>query len=355
MSTVTDNLCLLYAPSEGRERDACRAIDPDGFHIQHPPEAHLLDDFITPEDRLFQTIHMGAAVVDSLKWILVIDGLVARPFALSLNQLKQLPRKSVTAFHECYGSPLNPPTNALWRIGNVTWTGVPLSELLALARPLQEAAYVWSDGLDHGTFGSVTADRYQKDLPMAKALSPEVLVAYEMNGELLSKERGGPVRLIVPGWFGTNMTKWLCRLSLQSKRAAGPYTTMFYNEMDPLDPDGRRTRPVWEVEVNSIITRPEAGAVLTGTDVQVEGWAWCHEHVIEVLVSADAGMSWSEAKVKPRTNFEWQRWNVILNLAPGGHELIASAISVSGQKQPLSGRRNHVHSVQITMQGAALK
>ncbi|KAK1980442.1 LOW QUALITY PROTEIN: Oxidoreductase, molybdopterin-binding domain-containing protein [Colletotrichum cereale] len=349
MSAVTDTLCLLYAPTEGREREACHTPDPDGFYIRHPPEPHLLDAFITPDDRLFQTIHMGAAVVDTAQWTLVVDGLVARPFALSLDQLKQLPPKSVTAFHECYGSPLTPPTTAARRIGNVTWTGVPLFDLLALARPLGEAAYVWSDGLDRGTFGGVAADRYRKDLPIGKARSPEVLVAYEMNGEPLSKERGGPVRLVVPGWFGTNMTKWLCRLSAQSKRADGPYTTTFYNEVDPTDPGGERTRPVWEVEVNSVITKPRPGSVLTATGVQVEGWAWCHEHV---SVSVDAGASWSGAEVKPRTDFEWQRWSVVVDLMPGEHILMASA---SGQKQPLSGRRNHVHSVAVTVQNAPAK
>ncbi|GKT45884.1 sulfite reductase [NADPH] flavoprotein alpha-component [Colletotrichum spaethianum] len=355
MSRDTDNLCLLYAPTEGKEREACHAIDPVGFYIRHPPEPHLLNAFITPDDRLFHTIHMGAAVVDSTKWIMVVDGLVARPFSLSLGQLKQLPRKSVTAFHECYGSPLSPPINAVWRIGNVTWTGVPLMDLLALAQPLREAAYVWSDGLDHGTFGGVTAERYQKDLPMAKALSPEVLVAYEMNGDPLSKERGGPVRLVVPGWFGTNMTKWLCRLSLQNRRAEGPYTTKFYNEIDPMDPDGKRIRPVWEVEVNSVITRPEPGAVVANNALQVEGWAWCNENVTKVLVSADAGASWSEAKLRSRVDFEWQRWNVILDLVPGEHKLIASAISESGHRQPISGRRNHAHSIPITVLGASSK
>ncbi|KAL3301117.1 sulfite reductase [Colletotrichum asianum] len=274
---------LSIASIDGRERDACRSIDPAGFFIRHPPAPHVLDTFITHEDHLFQTIHMGAAVVDKDEWLLIIDGLVERPFALTFNQLRQLPRRSVTAFHECYGSPLKPPTEAVWRIGNVIWTGVPLKFLLDIARPSSTAAFVWSEGLDYGTFHDITADRYQKDLPMTKALNEEVLVAYEMNGKPMGKERGGPVRLAVPGWFGTNMTKWLCRLSLQDRRAEGPYTTIFYNEIDPTDPEGKNKRPVWKVEVNSIITKPEPGAIFRGADVQVEGWAWCCEEVVQVL------------------------------------------------------------------------
>ncbi|KAF5005013.1 hypothetical protein FDECE_8538 [Fusarium decemcellulare] len=226
---------LSSAPERGREREACVDIDPKGFYIRHPPVPHQLDSFITSDDGLFHTIHMGAAVVDVEKWLLVVDGMVERPFALTMEQLLKLPQTTITAFHECYGSPLKPPTSAVWRIGNVRWTGVRLVDILSLAKPRPEARFVWSEGLDYGTFGGVTADRYQKDLPMEKALGSEVLVAIAINGQPLKKERGGPVRLVVPGWFGTNMTKWLCRLTLQDKRASGPYITVFYNEIDPAD------------------------------------------------------------------------------------------------------------------------
>ncbi|KAH6976864.1 Oxidoreductase, molybdopterin-binding domain-containing protein [Ilyonectria destructans] len=126
-------------PDEGRSREACLGIDLNGFTIRHPPPPHQLSDFITPEDQLFQTIHMGAAVVDVNKWILIIDGLVQHPFALTFDQLRSLRASSITSFHECYGSPIKPPTEALWRIGNIIWTGIRLSYLLQLAQPLKNA------------------------------------------------------------------------------------------------------------------------------------------------------------------------------------------------------------------------
>jgi DMSO/TMAO reductase YedYZ molybdopterin-dependent catalytic subunit len=260
-------------PESGSERDAFLHLDPSGFYIRHPPPPHELDTYITPDDKLFQTIHMGAAVVDPTLYRIVIDGLVTRPYTLTLSELQHMPQSSITAFHECYGSPLKPPTEACLRIGNVTWTGVKLSHLLSLAGlpPSTDSLFVWSSGLDRGTFAGIYADQYQKDIPMSKALASEVLVAYEMNGASLSKERGGPVRLVVPGYFGTNSTKWLCRLEVRTERALGLYTTTFYNERDPDAPSGNAMRPVWGVEVNSMIVRPAPGKIVQGLQVPVEG------------------------------------------------------------------------------------
>jgi DMSO/TMAO reductase YedYZ molybdopterin-dependent catalytic subunit len=340
------------SPLAGDERRAFKGLDPSGFFIRHPPPPHHLNEFYTTDDLLFQTIHMGAAVVDVQEWLLTIDGLVQRPFALSLDQLRQLPRKTVTAFHECYGSPLKPPTEAVWRVGNITWTGVRLSTLLMHAGPLPEASFVWSEGLDSGEFAGVKADCYQKDLPLEKALSKEVLVAYEMNGKSLTKKRGGPVRLVVPGWFGTNSTKWLCRISVQAVRAPGPFTTVFYNEQDPTDPHGLRRRPVWEVEVNSIITCPAPDAVVLAHRVEIQGWAWSHDGIGSVDISVDLGVTWNKTCLGKQTDLSWQRFSVTLQLPVGDCDIMARASSSRGLKQPLSGCRNHVHTVRVVVKAA---
>ncbi|PVH87545.1 molybdopterin binding oxidoreductase [Cadophora sp. DSE1049] len=340
---------LRDPPPDNQEREACFSIDPAGFYIRHPPPPHYLKSFITLDSQLFQTIHMGAAVVDINKWMLVLDGLVNRPYSLTLEDLYKFPKTTITSFHECYGSPVKPPVENLWRIGNVEWTGVRLKTLLSLASPLPEAEFVWSEGLDHGKFHVVIADRYQKDLPLTKAMQPEVLVAYELNGEPLSKERGGPVRLVVPGWFGTNSTKWLCKLSLQSGRAKGPYTTTFYNAVDEDDPL-RPLKPVWAVEPNSMIVKPEPMEEVEGQTMRVEGWAWSHDGIESVHVSLDDGHLWQETELRPRKESSWQRFSLNVNIPPsvdGACTLIARATSVSGVRQKDSGRRNHVHRVTV--------
>jgi len=288
---------------------------------------------------------MGAAVTDPDKYVIMIDGLVNRPLTLSVAQLKRLPHHTITEFHECYGSPLKPPTDNLWRVGNFTWTGVPLNTLLDASQPLPTAQFVWSDGLDYGEFGGMQTDRYQKDLPISKARSNEVMLTYEMNGKPLSRKRG-PVRLVVPGWFGTNSTKWLCRLSLQSHRAPGPFTTTFYNEQSPLDPNGGM-RPVWSVEPNSMIVSSGPDVRMQDTTLEVSGWAWSNDGISSVHLSIDEGEEWTEANVTPRTDFSWQAFAKTITLSPGAHHIIARATSSTGIQQPLSGRRNHVHIITV--------
>lgn len=338
---------LESPPPQDEERKAFLSLDPPSFFIRHPPPPHELSTFITPDDSLFQTIHMGGAEVSTEKWKLVVTGMVERPYAITLEQLRKLPSKTITAFQECYGSPLVPPTKALWRIGNVAWTGVPLHLLLEEAGMKPGARFVWSEGLDRGKFGGVEADRYQKDLPMEKALSPEVLVAYEMNGHPLQKNRGAPARLIVPGWFGTNSTKWLSKLSLQDRRAPGPFTTTFYNERHPADDPSCETRPIWKVQPNSMLVKPAPDSVVSGPMVSVEGWAWSNEGVENVQISEDNGGSWVLVDVEERTEFSWQGFRGKIVLSQGHHTLLAKATSIDGRTQPMEESRNHVHRVTI--------
>lgn len=340
-----DFLDLTHIPDS--ERGALVAVQPQGFFIRHPPKPHDLNENVTDEAHLFQTIHMGAAVVDTSQWRLIIDGLVERPLSINFDQLRQMTSESVTSFHECYGSPLVAPTKNVWRIGNVEWTGVPLRDLLAIARPHPQASYVWSDGLDSGVFGGVSADRYRKDLPMEKALSPEVLVAYEMNGQPLGKERGGPVRLVVPGWFGTSSTKWLCRLSLQATRPQGPFTTVFYNELDPEDETGVRTRPVWKAQPNAMIVRPRPHEVLDSPYVEVWGRTWGAEEIVRVDISLN-GDDCGQATLAPRTQFEWQLFSLRVSVPHKGRQIIqARATDKLGAQQPLGHSRNHVPTIEI--------
>lgn len=333
------------------ERAAVRGRTP-GFHLKPPPPPHGLGAALTHDGDLFETIHMGAVDVDPARWRLQVDGLVRQPFSIDLAGLRSLPATTLTAFHECFGSPLAPATGNLWRVGNVRWTGVPLATLLEHAGLDPRATHIWSDGLDSGVFGGRRMDRYRKDLPLAKALAPEVLVAYAMNDAPLRRERGGPVRLVVPGWFGTNMTKWLCRLSAQAGRADGPFTTDWYNRAPP--GGGEAREPVWAVEPNALITSPRPDEVVRAPTLTVRGWAWGERPVVAVEVSLDGGRAWQAAQVAPRREHGWQAFEaMLLPAAHGSVQLVARARDAAGRTQALQGTRNAAHAVPVQYLPAA--
>lgn len=332
------------APNEDQEREAVLSRE-YGFHLRPPPPPHQLNKFITDDDQLFQTIHMGAVHVDVDRWRLVVTGLVSHPFSLTLSQLKALPSRTVTSLHECFGSPLKPAINALWRIGNVKWTGVPLRTLLDIARASKDATFIWSEGLDSGHFGGISADRYQKDLPMTIALQEQVLIVWEMNGQPLDFQRGGPVRLVVPGWFGTNSTKWLSKITVQDKRSPSHFTTTFYNEHHPPDDPACVSRPVWKVQPNSLIHSPAQSSKIEGPEVTIEGWAWSNDGVAGVEISRDNGAAWIGAHVEEREDFSWQKFTASLQCSKGEQTVLARATGTDGRVQPMKVGRNHVHRV----------
>src|SRR5215813_6024343 len=213
-----------------------------------------LKEFVTPTEQVHVLAHLGVAHVDPAQWELRIDGLVERPLVLDLDELLRLPARDLTAVFECYGNPLQPEVPAR-SVANVVWRGVPLADLLARSGIRPPARRVCLEGMDSGTFADTYCDRYVKDIPLARALRDDVLVAYAMNGAPLTPEHGFPARAVVPGYFGTNSVKWLSRVIIASARPEGLFTTRLYNRGVELD-GGERAEPAHELDVNSVIVRP---------------------------------------------------------------------------------------------------
>ncbi len=298
---------------------------------------------VTPADDVYVIAHMGIARVDVAQWRLTVDGLVDRPYELDYDALTSLPATEVTAVIECFGNPVEPEV-ATRRVGNVVWRGVQLSHLLERAGLRPEARHVCPEGLDSGTFANVTSERYVKDLPLARALEPDVLVAWAMNGEPLTAEHGFPARVFVPGFFGTNAVKWLSRITLTAERPESLFTTRLYNRRV----DGE-TRPVRELDVHAVIVSPADGATLEPGWHTIEGWAWSAWPVRTVDVSTDAGATWRAARVAARgSDHQWQSFTCAWDAAPGRHELHARATDERGRVQPLAGR-NRIHTISVVV------
>jgi len=299
---------------------------------------------ITPTDDVYVIAHMGLAGVDVTTWRLTVEGLVERPFMLDYESLTRLPATEVTAVLECFGNPVEPdvPTR---RVANVVWHGVRLADLLERAGVKPGARYLWAEGLDSGRFAGVDSDRYVKDLPLARALEPDALVAWAMNGEPLTREHGFPARVFVPGYFGTNAVKWLWRLTVAAERPESLFTTRLYNRRV-----GNELRPVRELDVNAVIATPANGARLRPGRHAIEGWAWSHSAVRTVEVSVDGGITWMQAHLGSRGHdHQWQAFTCPWDVdAPGHYALTTRATDTESRTQPAAGR-NRMHAVSVVV------
>lgn len=325
-------------------------LSPAGFHRRIPLRPDQMTATITPTEDVIVLCHLGVPQLTAPGWSLTIDGLVERPLKLTFADLARYPIVSVQSVHQCAGSPLQPrePTR---RACNVVWAGVRLVDILTEARPESGAEFLWSYGADWGTFDKIEVPQYQKDLPLARALSPDTLLAFAMNGAPLTPENGYPVRLVVPGYFGTNSVKWLTRMTLADRRADGAFVTRWYN--DPvLHASGRpttATTPVWSLHPEALIVAPAPDAKLqANAHTTIWGWAWGDGEIATVEVRVDRDGPWQTAQLEPRRQRSWQRysleWTPVLT---GPVELAVRATTSTGETQPATDWRNAWHAVGI--------
>jgi DMSO/TMAO reductase YedYZ molybdopterin-dependent catalytic subunit len=190
-----------------------------------PLEALRYD--LTPVGLHYLLIHFDIPQVDAETWRLEFGGEVRHPLSLSLDDVKQRPRASLACTLECAGNGrarLSPrPLSQPWleeAVGNAEWTGTPLAPLLEEAGVEDTAVEVLFTGLDRGIQGEVE-HAYERSLPLDEATRPDVLLAYEVNGQPLPPQHGFPLRLIVPGWYGMTHVKWLERITLLTEPFEG--------------------------------------------------------------------------------------------------------------------------------------
>ena len=314
-----------------------------------PRRIHELRDFLTSEDDLFIKTHLGEPAVDVADWQVSIDGLVERPLSLSIDELLQFPRVELTSFHKCAGSPLHPSNPSPDDVGNVVWSGVRLADVLDAANPLGTATFVWSSGKDFGAYRGADPQHFYKDLSLERALRPEVLLATRMNGQPLTARRGGPIRLVVPGYYATNSVKWLFSIRLAAERAPSIFTTKYYNDRIERADGTIATVPVWAIAPDSAIVSP-APDTTCRSDLTASGWAWGDDEIATVEVSLDGGRTWHSAHLEPRVEYSWQAFSFdAKGLAPGCYRLLSRATDRTGRVQPIGGARNSSVPVDITI------
>jgi DMSO/TMAO reductase YedYZ molybdopterin-dependent catalytic subunit len=312
--------------------------------FRHKVRAEELTSAITPNDDVFVLAHFGIPQFDVKDWRLRIEGLVEKPLALTLDDIKRLPKIEIESFIKCAGFP-HDPTIATRSVSNARWAGADLRDVLDVAGLDPAAQYLWASAPDHGTYARWSADRYRKDVPIARVKAGGVLLAYEMNGAPLPQTHGFPVRLFIPGFYGTNSVKWLCRLEASDKRAPGILTNELYNDPAP----GGGTAPVWQVAPEALIVQPAGHDKIMPGLREVWGWCWGEHAIATVDVSLDEGQSWRRATVEPRRQMAWQRFSLLADCAPGPLTIMARATDARGVGQPPRDARNAVHVVRVSV------
>ena len=240
------------------------------------PEVTPTQDFYTVSKNVFDP------KVNAIKWSLQIKGLVKNPYTLNLNQLMALPAIEQYATLICISNEVGGDL-----IGNAKWRGVPLRLLLERA------------GIKEGASELILRayDGYSDSFPLKKALEDGVILAYAMNGWLLTHTHGYPARLIVPGIYGMKNVKWLTELELTDHDFKGYWQERGWSDEAI-------------IKTTSRIDLPKDGATLRREDRYIAGIAFAGDRGIsKVEVSTDGGATWREAIIKKALSpYSWALW-----------------------------------------------
>ena len=248
--------------------------NPEPEAIVRQLEWEQLDSWITPNDQFFVIKHFNEPQLREDDWRLQISGLVERPLTLTLDDLKARARREVTFTLECSGNTGLP--FFIGGIGNATWAGTPLAPLLEEAGIREDGIEVVFWGADAGeqTWREVTiTEQFARSMALADALSPDNLLAYEMNGEPLPNLNGYPVRLIAPGWYGVANVKWLTRIEVLDRRYQGHFMARDYVTIREEEVDGETVWTFTAVGRDRLKSAP-AKVTKRGERYEIMGAAW---------------------------------------------------------------------------------
>lgn len=329
---------------------------------------------ITPNDAFFVRYHWSAipTFIDLKTYRLKIGGKVKTPLELSIEDLKKIADPiDLIAVNQCSGNGrghflprVNGGQLSNGAMGNAKWTGVSLKAVLTKAGLQPGAVQVSFNGLDQPPLES--GPDFVKALNIDHALDGEVMLAWAMNGKDLPMLNGYPLRVIVPGYYGTYWIKHLTDIQVLDRVFDGFWMNTAYRIPDNtcacIEPGSATDRliPINRLNVRSFITNINGGARLPlGRETQVRGIAFDGGHgVNEVAFSSDGGLSWKQTHLgKDFGRYSFREWSTSFkSLKKGTHKLQVRAINRIGQGQPADAlwnpagyMRNVVETVNVTV------
>lgn len=148
-------------------------------------------------------------------WTIEVRGNVGNKKIFTLDELKKFPREERIHDFHCV---------TRWSRYDIRWAGMPFTNLLEIVKPAPETKHV--------IFYSY--DTYTTNIPLAELMNDDVLIAYELEGNEIPPEHGGPVRMIVPMLYGWKSAKFLTKIEFRDEDEAGFWETRgYHNHGDP--------------------------------------------------------------------------------------------------------------------------
>lgn len=331
------------------------------------------DNVITANNAFYVRYHLAniPTAIDLANYRLTVGGAVKKPLSLSLDELKKIAETvDVVAVNQCSGNSRGYSKPRVFgaqlghgAMGNARWTGVPLRDVLRKAGILSGAKQVYFNGLDKPVLAS-TGD-FRKALDIEHALSAEPMLAWGMNGEDLPFLNGYPLKLIVPGYFGTYWVKHLSEIVVLDDAFAGHdahYMTKAYRVPDndclcsAPGTEAGKMKPISTLPVRSFITSVMTGGHLpVSRRVELKGIAFdSGEGIKKVDVSIDGGRSWKAATLsKSLGRFSFIEWKLPVTFTQkGDRALMVRASNNNGEVQPQDIDWNHSgyrrHAIETT-------
>lgn len=308
---------------------------------------------LTPNPAFYVRDHFAMPRIDPATWRLTLDGEVARPLALTYDELRALPSRTHLVTLECAGNgrrAMNPPAEGepfgYGVASTAEWTGVPLRTVLEAAdlRPnALEVLFSGADGGPNAEAGGATM-AFERSLPVERALHPDTLLAYAMNGEELPAAHGFPLRVLVPGWYGVAAVKWLVRITALATPFAGFFQRDRYVMVHTVRGETTAT-PLTTIPPRSLLVAPSDGATLARGEQRLRGLAWSGEAPVErVEISVDDGRTWQAAEwTSEPARYAWRTWDYRWEAtSPGPATLRSRVFDAAGHTQPASAEWNRL-------------
>ena len=309
-------------------------VAPGGIHYL---DTSKIDSFYTPNDDFYIIQHYNQPQVADADFRLRISGLINNPFELSLADLKSRQKFEIDAGFECGG---NSPRLFQGLIGNARWGGVRLVDLLEEAGLQRDGVEVVFYGADKGMektrsdLDMEVEQSFGRSMHIDDALNPDIILAYEMNGEPLPLYHGAPLRVVVPGWYGVANVKWLDQIHIQDSRYMGRFMGRDYVTLSKRNIGGEERweeRSVTRIQLKSSIIR----VTRNGREHNITGFVLNDGTPLRsVEVKIDNG-PWQRAEIDPASSkYSWKLFNYTWRGASSGeHTIVSRVTDVTGQVQ----------------------